>query len=126
MTDRPVLSLLDALAEQRIAEAAAQGAFDDLPGAGQPLRLDDDALVPEELRTAWRLLRNSGHLPPELELLREIRSVEQLLAAVGDAPRRERAERRLALLRMKLAESGRGAALLGDYAARVGQRLSRG
>jgi hypothetical protein len=40
------------LAERKIAEAQARGEFDHLPGAGQPLALDDDALVPEELRRA--------------------------------------------------------------------------
>jgi hypothetical protein len=41
------LMLFDLLAEARIEEAIAQGVFDDLPGAGRPLRLDDDRLVPE-------------------------------------------------------------------------------
>jgi len=39
---------LDLLAEQRTREAQERGEFDDLPGAGAPLALDDDALVPEE------------------------------------------------------------------------------
>jgi len=33
------LLLLDALAEARIEEALAAGAFDDLPGGGRPLEL---------------------------------------------------------------------------------------
>ena len=45
-------------AEQRILEAQTQGVFDDLPGAGAPLKLDDDAMVPEELRAAYRILKN--------------------------------------------------------------------
>jgi len=46
--------MLDFLAEKKIQEAMACGEFDDLPGAGRPLDLDDDALVPEELRLAKR------------------------------------------------------------------------
>jgi hypothetical protein len=38
---------LEALAEQRIEQAQCESAFDDLPGAGRPLTLDDDRLVPE-------------------------------------------------------------------------------
>lgn len=74
-----MLSALDALAERHIQEAQARGEFDDLPGAGRPLALEDDALVPEELRAAYRLLRNAGFVPPELEAHREIRRIEELL-----------------------------------------------
>jgi hypothetical protein len=51
---------LEYLAEKKIAEAAARGELDDLPGAGRPLDLEDDALVPEEMRMANRVLRNAG------------------------------------------------------------------
>lgn len=58
---------LDLLAERKIEEALARGEFDGLPGAGRPLDLDDDALVPEDLRMAYRILRNAGFAPRELE-----------------------------------------------------------
>jgi hypothetical protein len=51
---------LEYLAEKKIAEAAERGELDDLPGAGRPLELDDDALVPEEMRMANRILKNAG------------------------------------------------------------------
>jgi hypothetical protein len=53
--------LFELLAEQKIAEAVSRGEFDDLPGAGKPLELDDDALVPEDMRLACRILRNAGY-----------------------------------------------------------------
>ncbi len=59
--------MLDFIAEQRIAEAIENGDFDDLPGSGKPLELDDDSLVPEELRLAYRVLKNAGFVPPEIE-----------------------------------------------------------
>ena len=55
------------IAERKIAEAAAQGEFDGLPGSGKPLVLDDDLLVPEEQRMANRILRNAGFVPREVE-----------------------------------------------------------
>jgi hypothetical protein len=61
--------MLDFLAERRIAEAVSRGELDDLPGAGRPLDLDDDALVPEELRVANRILKNAGVTPPEVKKL---------------------------------------------------------
>lgn len=51
---------LEVIAERRIEEAIAQGLFDTLPGAGRPLDLDDDPLVPAEARMARRILRNAG------------------------------------------------------------------
>lgn len=59
--------MLDFIAERKIAEAIANGDFDDLPGSGKPLELDDDSLVPEELRLAYRILKNAGFVPPEIE-----------------------------------------------------------
>ena len=60
------MMLIDQIAERHIQQAIERGEFDDLPGAGRPLGLEDDALVPEELRAGYRLLRNAGYLPPEL------------------------------------------------------------
>ncbi len=61
--------MLEFIAEQRIAEAIANGELDDLPGAGKALELDDHALVPEELRVAHRILKNAGVAPPEVRRL---------------------------------------------------------
>jgi len=94
--------LIDQLAEHHILQARDRGEFDDLPGTGKPLALEDDLLVPEELRAGYRLLKNAGYLPPELQLHNEIREVEQLLACMHDNDERAKAERRLALLRLQL------------------------
>ena len=96
---------LDAIVEQRIREAQARGDFDDLPGAGAPLELGDDALVPEELRAAYRVLRNAGILPPELEIHRKIRDIEQLLQRIDGEFERARLLSRMNFL---LARSAAG------------------
>lgn len=88
--------MFDLLAERRIAEAQSRGDFDDLPGAGRPLDLDDDRLVPEELRLAYRILKNAGFVPPEVETLNEIAQLERL--AMGDAT----AVRKLSLLKARI------------------------
>ena len=81
--------ILDAIVEQRIAEDCARGEFDNLPGTGHPLELNDDTLVPEELRAAYRVLKNAGFLPPELAVHAEIREIEQMLPMLeNDAERR--------------------------------------
>src|SRR5512143_2347885 len=72
------------IAEQRIREAIERGEFDRLPGAGQPLKLEDDAMIPPELRVAYKILKNAGCLPPELELRKEIVTLRDLLRVVED------------------------------------------
>ena len=120
--------LLDLLVERRIEEAIAAGELDDLPGAGRPLDLDDDRLVPEELRVAHRILKNAGFLPPELHTRREIASVEELLrtmaAETADEGMRRRAVMRLALLEAKLEAQGRSLPC-GGYRDRIVDRVSR-
>lgn len=117
---------LDAIAEMRIREAQERGEFDGLPGAGAPLPLDDDALVPEDLRAAYRVLRNSGHLPPELDAHREIREIEQLLRAAGDAER-TRLVSRMNFLMSRSPARGRRADLRveQDYLEKFAERLAQ-
>lgn len=74
--------LAEIIAEERIREAMARGEFANLPGAGKPLRIDDDAMVPEDLRLAYKVLKNAGCIPPELELRKEILTLRDLLRTI--------------------------------------------
>jgi Domain of unknown function (DUF1992) len=76
--------LFQRIAEQRILEAQRNGEFDNLPGKGKPLRLEDLSWVPEDLRMAYHLLKNAHVLPPEAELLKDIHTLEDLLKHVED------------------------------------------
>lgn len=117
--------LLDQWAERHILDAQRQGEFDDLPGSGQPLKLDDDSHVPPELRAAYRMLKNAGCLPPELEQRKEAIELSQLLTTVkeGTAAHADYA-RRLALLELKLRQAGASTEFLrGDYAERLMQKM---
>jgi len=99
--------MFDAIAEKKIAEAIARGELDDLPGAGKPLELDDDANVPEDVRVAYRILKNAGFVPAEVESLREIGELERLVAAQEVESPKARLLRKIALLRTA-AEARRG------------------
>lgn len=96
------LAFIERLAEERIKKAQDEGAFDDLPGRGQPLRLDDDAHVPEDLRLAWRVLKNADCLPPELLAQREIHTARELLASLTDEAERYQQMQRLNLMVTRL------------------------
>ncbi|NPA48947.1 MAG: DUF1992 domain-containing protein [Thermodesulfobacteria bacterium] len=96
------LLVFQRLAEQRIQEAMQNGEFDNLPGKGKPIQLEDLSNVPEELRLAYKVLKNAGFLPPEVELLREIKTVEDLLEHMEEEEHKVRQIRRLNYLIMKL------------------------
>jgi len=87
---------LEWIAERRIAEAVSQGELENLPGAGRPLELEDDALVPEDLRMAHRILRNAGCVPREVEAARKGEKKLALLGARLEARYFRKALRRLA------------------------------
>jgi hypothetical protein len=59
--------MLDFLVERRLEEAVSRGELANLPGEGRPLELDDDPLIPEDLRIAYRILKNAGFAPTEIE-----------------------------------------------------------
>lgn len=110
------MNILDRIAEARIQAAIERGELRELPGEGKPLQLDDDSAIPEELRAAYRILKNSGFLPPELQLRKEVREAEQLLQQLPESER-SRARVRLELLQLRLAASRRQPInlLLEDY-----------
>lgn len=117
--------MIDAIAEQRIREAAQRGDFDDLPGAGKPLDLDDDLLVPEDLRMAYRILKNAGFVPPEVQTLNEIGALERLIQSLDEGGARTQAVRKLRLLRMQLDSARIGNLQLeADYYDKLTQRLA--
>ena len=99
--------IFDLMAEQKIAEAISRDELADLPGEGRPLDLDDDALVPEDLRMAYRILKNAGFVPPEVELVRDIGDLERQIESLSAGGVRTQALRKLQLLRMRLESSRR-------------------
>ena len=92
--------MLEFLVEQRLLDAVSRGELENLPGEGHPLELDDDPLVPEDLRVAYRILKNAGYVPPEVQALNDISQLERLVnQGDADAAARSKAMRKLALLR---------------------------
>ena len=87
------------IAEERIRKAVEEGLFEDLKNAGRPLDFEDETWVPEDLRITYRVLKNAGHIPPELELKKEIMNLRSLVETIDDD--RERLKK-LAELNYKL------------------------
>lgn len=96
-----IVDFLHNIAEERIKKAQEEGAFDNLPGKGKPLKLDDDSSVPEDLRLSFKVLKNANCLPLEMELRKEIFSIHQLIQSALDPDTRHELRRELNRLTLR-------------------------
>ena len=90
------------IVEKRILKAQKKGDFENLIGSGKPLKLNENYYIPEELRLAYKILKNADCLPPEIELKKEIKQTEDLLAGMQATSEKYRILKKLNFLIMKL------------------------
>ena len=98
--------------EEKIKEAQERGEFDNLPGKGEPLNLEDESRIPEDLRLSHKILKNANCLPPELELRNEIRQMTELLSGIPDEEEKYRQIKRINLKITRLNMMGHSSPLL--------------
>jgi len=103
------------IAEQRIREAIENGEFDNLKGMGKPLDLGDESWIPEDLRMAYRILKNAGCLPAELELRKEVLNLRELINTIDDNKERIKKIRELNFKLLKLNELRKKPLCLDDF-----------
>ena len=95
---------LDEQIAASLREAQRNGELQSSPSWGKPLDLADGyAQTPEELRLAYKVLKDAGMVPPEVETLQQIAALARRLDADPDAPDAEQQRRRLSELRQHLA-----------------------
>lgn len=85
----------DKIVESLIKEAQERGEFDNLPGKGKPLDLSEYFETPEDLRLAQSVLKNAGITPPEVQLLKEIAELRQILGRMQDEQKKEEIEKKI-------------------------------
>jgi hypothetical protein len=90
------------IVEERIRKAQKKGEFENLVGSGKPLKYNDNWCIPEDLRLAYKILKNADCLPPEIELKKEIKQTEDLLAGMQETSEKYRILKKLNFLIMKL------------------------
>ena len=76
------------------------------------MNLEDDSHLPPDLRVAHKILKNADCLPAELQLRKEIRTTEELLAGIQDTQEKYRQMKKLNYLIMKFNMSRRVTAVL--------------
>ncbi|MBW1701748.1 MAG: DUF1992 domain-containing protein [Deltaproteobacteria bacterium] len=106
------MSIFQKIVEKRIKKAKEEGVFDDLPGQGEPLSIEDDSHIPEDLRLVHKILKNADCLPPELQLRKEIRQMEDMLENIPDEKEKYRQIKRINYKIMQLNMMGKGSPLL--------------
>jgi len=90
------------IVEERILKAQKMGEFENLPGSGKPLVFEDNRFISEELRLAYKILKNADCLPVEIELKKEIKQTEDLLAGMQETSEKYRIVKKLNFLILKL------------------------
>jgi hypothetical protein len=97
-----MFSGFDKIVEERIRSAQRKGDFENLDGAGKPLKLEEDRHIAEELRLSYKILKNADCLPPEIELKKEIERTEDLLRDMEETAEKYSTLKKLNFLIMKL------------------------
>ncbi|HEY4554193.1 MAG TPA: DnaJ family domain-containing protein [Bacillaceae bacterium] len=72
------------LSEERIRKAYDKGEFDNLPGLGKPLPPDKLEGIPDELKMAYRVMKNAGFSPEEMDVKKELMTIEDLIRRSED------------------------------------------
>ena len=79
----------DKAIEEIIKKAQERGEFDNLPGRGKPIDLSEYFETPEDIRVAQSVLKNAGMAPREVDLLKEIARLRELLIRVVDEKKKQ-------------------------------------
>lgn len=83
------------LSEDRIKKAYKDGEFDHLPGYGKPLPPDDLSSVPENLRMAYRIMKNAGFTDEENQVKKEMMTIEDLMKKCEDQEEKKALQKKL-------------------------------
>jgi Domain of unknown function (DUF1992) len=97
------LELIEDEISRKLADAHANGELKSAKGYGQPLTNPegwDD--TPEEFRMGFKILKDAGFYPPEVELMRRRGELRVALASVADVAERERLALELASLDQRI------------------------
>ncbi len=96
------MDILAVIAEQKILQAMQERDLSDSKYKYKPLPLEDDSFVPDDLKMAYKILKNSGFLPPEIEERKEVKRLEDLITSTSDEGERLRQMKKLDVLLMKI------------------------
>jgi hypothetical protein len=96
--------VVDELIKQWVRKVEATGELERDPNFGKPLPQAEGYLdTPDELKMAFRMLKDAGYVPAEVELLKTLAARKSVLAAETDPARRKALQTEIANLQTKAA-----------------------
>ncbi|MBB6455364.1 hypothetical protein HNQ94_003864 [Salirhabdus euzebyi] len=116
------------LAEEKIKQAIKDGELDNLPGKGKPLKIEDLSMIPPELRSGYIMMKSAGMLPEEMQLKKELLTLEDLIKQCTDQDEKEEYKRKLSekkirfnmLMEKRNMSSSRS---FGSYRGKINRRI---
>ena len=97
------LQILEDEIGRHLNESLASGELSQAASYGKPIDLGDGYRdTPEELRMGFKILKDAGFVPPQVELMHEIASVRAELAHTDHTPDAEKLRRKLLDLELSL------------------------
>ncbi|MDA8218195.1 MAG: DUF1992 domain-containing protein [Dehalococcoidales bacterium] len=93
--DEGLVDIVARIADAKIRKAMEDGEFENLPGQGRPLEVEDLSAIPEEYRAGYKVLKNAGIVPQEVQLRKEIADLQERIATCQSRREREALRRNL-------------------------------
>ncbi len=90
-----MFNALAQIAEMKMREAIKNGELDNLPGKGKPLEIDNMSFIPAELRMAYRIIKNSGLVPVEVSLNKDMDTLKKKIEESTNEKERKFLKRKL-------------------------------
>ncbi len=85
-----------------VRAAEKSGEIKKLPGYGKPLDLDEDRHVPPKYRMAFRVLKNAGYTPPEVEMIQRVAELRAEIEKESDRTKHADLKKELKEVQSKL------------------------
>ena len=98
------MSAVDELIKQWVKRAEQSGELKKNPLHGKPLKMNDGYLdTPEEVRMAYKILKNAGYLPAEVQAVKDLAGLRQRLNGCADEEKRRELRVKIANAQQKVA-----------------------
>jgi len=124
-----VMDFSSIVSEDKIKRAYKNGEFDNLPGYGKKMKLEDLSSIPEDLRMAYKMMKNAGMIDnEETALKKELLSIEDLLDKCEDDDKRVILQQRLNQKQLRLSQmlkkrGSSNSSVFKDYQNRINDKF---
>lgn len=113
--------------EDKIKRAYEDGEFKDLPGYGKALKLEDLSSIPQELRMAYKMMKNAGMINEESALKQELLTIEDLIDKCQDPDeeillRQKLSQKKLRMNQLMKKRNSTNSAVFKDYQSQINNK----